>query len=207
MRTALSPVSQRCAGNLSRRRGVTLIEVLASLMVLAVGMLAVLVLFPLGAIEVARAIKDDRAAQMASDAVDLSQAGMDLLSQTGDFIAASLLGDVDTKTAAKLRADYEDLADQAANLETQLQDIRPSITNPKVKRKVDELLKQIRSIQRNINTFVKLFRKLERANGQPGSPPVDQTFRALPETPAHDHPRGSVSGERRVRSHLDPVAT
>jgi Tfp pilus assembly protein PilV len=50
------------------RPAVTLIEVLVSIFILAIGMLALLTLFPLGALNMARALKDDRCAQAAAQA-------------------------------------------------------------------------------------------------------------------------------------------
>lgn len=44
----------------NRRSGVTLMEVLIAIMIMGVGMLAILALFPLGALSMARAIRDDR---------------------------------------------------------------------------------------------------------------------------------------------------
>src|SRR3954464_8722899 len=45
---------------MTRRPGVTLVEVLVAILITAVGLLALLTLFPLGALEMAQAIKDDR---------------------------------------------------------------------------------------------------------------------------------------------------
>jgi hypothetical protein len=53
---------------MNRRAGVTLIEVLVSLFVVALGLLALLTLFPLGALSMAQALKDDRVAQAAANA-------------------------------------------------------------------------------------------------------------------------------------------
>src|SRR5262249_37509781 len=101
-----------------RRAGVTLVEILAVIVIVGVGLLALLTLFPLGALELAQAVKDDRAAAVAVSAVALSEAGEDLLARTADFIAASLSqGSADPQAAAELREGYEDLADQAADLE------------------------------------------------------------------------------------------
>jgi hypothetical protein len=50
------------------RPGVTLTEVLVALFVMAVGMIALLVMFPLGAQQIAQAIKDERSAQAANNA-------------------------------------------------------------------------------------------------------------------------------------------
>ena len=54
---------------MDRRPGVTLIEVLVAIFVVALGLLALLTLFPLGALSMAQAIKDDRIALMSSNAV------------------------------------------------------------------------------------------------------------------------------------------
>ena len=49
-----------------RRRGITLIEVLVAIFIMAIGLLAILTLFPLGALRMAEALQDDRAAASAS---------------------------------------------------------------------------------------------------------------------------------------------
>jgi prepilin-type N-terminal cleavage/methylation domain-containing protein len=49
------------------RSGVTLIEVLVAIFVMAIGLMALLTLFPLGALEMAQAIKDQRAADTGWD--------------------------------------------------------------------------------------------------------------------------------------------
>jgi competence protein ComGC len=50
----------------SRRPGVTLVEVLVSMFIMAIGMLSLLTLFLLGAINMAKALKDDRCASTAA---------------------------------------------------------------------------------------------------------------------------------------------
>ena len=47
---------------LNERAGVTLIEVLVAIFIMGIGLLALLTLFPLGALRMAKAIQDDRAA-------------------------------------------------------------------------------------------------------------------------------------------------
>ena len=51
------------------RKGLSLAEVLIAMFVLAIGMMGILALFPLGAAQMAQAVKDERAAQLA----DLSE--------------------------------------------------------------------------------------------------------------------------------------
>jgi prepilin-type N-terminal cleavage/methylation domain-containing protein len=55
------------------RRGLTLIEVLVAIFILGVGLLAILVLFPLGALNMARALKDDRCGVIAANADAMAQ--------------------------------------------------------------------------------------------------------------------------------------
>jgi type II secretory pathway pseudopilin PulG len=50
-----------------KRTGTTLIEVLAAIFILALGLVALMTLFPLGAAQMARAIQDERAAQLAAN--------------------------------------------------------------------------------------------------------------------------------------------
>jgi hypothetical protein len=54
------------------RQGTTLIEVLVAIFVMAIGLIALLGLFPLGALQMAQAIKDDRAASCAANATSLA---------------------------------------------------------------------------------------------------------------------------------------
>jgi prepilin-type N-terminal cleavage/methylation domain-containing protein len=57
---------------MTQRPGVTLIEVLVSIFVMGIGLLAILTLFPLGALNMAQAIKDDRAGHCAATATSLA---------------------------------------------------------------------------------------------------------------------------------------
>lgn len=52
----------------ARRPGITLLEVLTAIFIMGIGMLALLTLFPLGALSMARAVRDDRAATIAANA-------------------------------------------------------------------------------------------------------------------------------------------
>src|SRR5437016_4104399 len=57
-----------------RRGGATLIEVLTAIFVMGIGLLALLALFPLGAINMAQGIKDSRTAHAARSAAAVLQA-------------------------------------------------------------------------------------------------------------------------------------
>ena len=63
------------------RQGVTLLEVLVAIFIMGVGLLAILTLFPLGALSMARAVREDRAAAIAANeaawanAIDLRNDG------------------------------------------------------------------------------------------------------------------------------------
>jgi prepilin-type N-terminal cleavage/methylation domain-containing protein len=57
----------------SARQGITLLEVLVAIFIMGIGMLAILVLFPLGALNMARALKDDRCGSIAPNADSMAQ--------------------------------------------------------------------------------------------------------------------------------------
>lgn len=57
---------------MKRRNGATLIEVLVAIFVMALGMLALLTLFPLGALRMASAIQDDRTTQSVVNAASIA---------------------------------------------------------------------------------------------------------------------------------------
>jgi hypothetical protein len=56
------------------RAGLTLVEVLAAIFLMGIGLLALLTLFPLGALNMARAVRDDRAANAGANAAALARA-------------------------------------------------------------------------------------------------------------------------------------
>jgi hypothetical protein len=59
---------------MNRRTGTTLVEVLIAIFVMGIGMLALLTLFPLGALNMAQAIKDSRAAHSSANAAAIAEA-------------------------------------------------------------------------------------------------------------------------------------
>ncbi len=59
---------------MKRRTGSSLMEVLVAIFILGIGLLAILTLFPLGALRMAQAIQDDRVAHCAPNAASLAQA-------------------------------------------------------------------------------------------------------------------------------------
>jgi hypothetical protein len=64
---------------MNRRNGITLTEVLVTIFVMAIGLLAVLTLFPLAALNMAQAIVDDRVGHCAANAVAMANAWPDFL--------------------------------------------------------------------------------------------------------------------------------
>lgn len=58
-----------CGHVKERRAGATLVEVLVAIFVMALGLMALLTLFPLGALRMAQAIQDDRATHTAHNAI------------------------------------------------------------------------------------------------------------------------------------------
>src|SRR4051794_3443448 len=57
---------------MNRRQGVTLMEVLVAVMITGVGLLALLTLFPLAALEMAASVKDDRCGHIKHNAFALA---------------------------------------------------------------------------------------------------------------------------------------
>src|SRR5438105_4096827 len=53
---------------MNRRRGSTLIEVLVAIFIMGIGLLAILAMFPLGALKMTQAIQDDRYGHCAANA-------------------------------------------------------------------------------------------------------------------------------------------
>jgi len=149
-----------------KQAGVTLLEILVVIYITGVGLLALLRLFPLGALEMARAIKDDRTAEIAAKASALSAAGEDLLSRTAQFVTVSWSdGSADPKTAVKLRAEYEALAALVGELELQLRTLQIQLPRPIAQKHLARLLAEIRQIKKRIDTVVELLALLEAAVG------------------------------------------
>ena len=153
---------------LSKRRtrategGAALVEVLIAIFIMGIGLLALLTLFPLGAIEMAQAIQDDRTAAVAADAIALSEAGKELVSRTMDFVKVSLSnGSADTDTAAQLRDDYERLGRQGEGLELRLQALQHAFPRDEIQPYLGPLLVQLRSIKWRIVAVVHLLSLLE----------------------------------------------
>jgi hypothetical protein len=147
--------------------GVTLVEVLTAIFLMGVGLLALLTLFPLGALSMAQAIKDDRAREIAVQATALSESGEDLLMRTQEFAQASLLkGSVDLDLAAKLEQEYEQLALDASHIELQLEDLHVSLPPRPARRYTAPLLAEIRLIQRRIRHMRRMFAIIDRSHVQ-----------------------------------------
>jgi type II secretory pathway pseudopilin PulG len=59
---------EKAGAAMNRRNATTLVEVLVAIFIMGIGLLAILALFPLGAVQMAQAIKDERSAQAAANA-------------------------------------------------------------------------------------------------------------------------------------------
>jgi hypothetical protein len=154
--TWLGPVGRATQG------GTALVEVLVAIFVMGVGLLALLTLFPLGALNMARAIQEDRTAAVAVDAVALSHAGEELISRTVSFVGDSLSrGSVDPQTAMRLREDYENFALQAEALEVKLQELQSVFPRQQIQPYLGPLLAQIRSIKLRIIPLTRILSLLE----------------------------------------------
>ncbi len=59
---------------MKRRPGITLVEVLVAIFIMAIGLLALLTLFPLGALRMSQSLQNDRAASCASEGANICDA-------------------------------------------------------------------------------------------------------------------------------------
>jgi hypothetical protein len=69
-----------------QRGGTTLVEVLVAIFIMAIGLMTLLTLFPLGALSMAQAIQDSRAGQAAANAAALAEAKQLRHLDIGDYI-------------------------------------------------------------------------------------------------------------------------
>jgi hypothetical protein len=119
----------------------------------------------------ARAIEDDRAAAIASDAAVLSQAAEELFSRTASFVEDSASnGRVDPCAAAQLREDYEHLALRAEDLEVRLEELQSFYASEEIQRYLAPLMAQLRSIRLRISPLVQILSLLEGERGSAEGP-------------------------------------
>ena len=150
------------------RRGITLLEVLIAIFITGLGLLALLTLFPLGALEMAEAIEDDRTGALVERVELLSAAGEVLLPATGTFLSESWANQsADPQEAAQLRLGYEKLSEIAADIDARLRGLAPVVTEPRPKRLLRQALIQIAAIQEASDTIAKLLRLLEQGGPNP----------------------------------------
>src|SRR3954463_6151804 len=81
---------------MTHRPGVTLVEVLVAILITGIGLLSLLVLFPMGALEMAQAVKDDRTGHVKHNAAAF--ASIEWQSSIGGT-ATKLRDDPDVKNA------------------------------------------------------------------------------------------------------------
>jgi hypothetical protein len=102
---------------------------------------------------------------LASDALEMSQAGVDLVSQTGAFARESLIaGAADPETATALRGKFEELGGRAADLETQLGGVESLFQSPRLRLLWLASLARIQAIQTAAARIEGLLRQLEGPN-------------------------------------------
>ena len=82
----------------SPRRGLTLMEVLVAIFIMAIGMLALLTLFPLGALRMEQAIRDEKCALAGMQAIELAK----ILNFTSDPTVRLAMTDVNAKDPTTL---------------------------------------------------------------------------------------------------------
>lgn len=85
-----------------RRSGITLTEVLVAIFVCGLGMMALMTLFPLGAMNMAQAIKDDRCGHCAANAAAIFRAAWRVSLETGGKIVDNTGKPVDDPTLRAL---------------------------------------------------------------------------------------------------------
>jgi hypothetical protein len=149
----------RCATD----AGITLIEVLAVVFILGVGLLAELTLFPVGALEMAQAIQDDRTGAVAAEATEFARAGAELIARTAKFVEDGIAeGAVDPDAAAALRSEYDALQQQAAALEVQLEALQTAFPPEEIQRYLGPLLGSLRAIEGRVEPIIRLLLLVER---------------------------------------------
>jgi hypothetical protein len=150
-------------GQCTSELGTALIEVLVAIFVMGVGLLALLTLFPLGALEMAQAIKDDRTATVAANAAALGVAGEELVGRTATFVRDSLAaGSADPDAAVRLRRDYEAFALHAEDLEQQLLALQDVFAPEVIQRYVGPLVAEVREIRRRTYPVTVILSLVER---------------------------------------------
>src|SRR5579859_7906475 len=87
------------------RAGVTLIEVLLAIFIMAIGLLALLTLFPVGAVSMAQAIRDDRVAQGAQQATAYANA-LNFRNDTALGLQAAFISNGNGPTSINLRSNF-----------------------------------------------------------------------------------------------------
>lgn len=142
--------------------GIALLEVLIAILMMGVGLLALLTLFPLGMLEMAQAIPDDRTAAANRNAMAFSQAGVELISETTDFVTVSLsTGSIDSGTVARLREQYQQLTVRTEDLEVELEELRYAFPREQIQPYLSPLLAQVRSIKQRIAALAHLLSLLD----------------------------------------------
>jgi prepilin-type N-terminal cleavage/methylation domain-containing protein len=132
----------RLAARCRSERGVTLVEVLVAIMLAGIGLLALLTLFPLGALSMAQAIKDDRDSRLHDVAHDLTIASTQL------EVSLNHLTGLYTQWVQQQRAEPKAL--ELADLMLQIQDDELARIAQKVRLRLPDLGETDRQLAKDV---------------------------------------------------------
>jgi prepilin-type N-terminal cleavage/methylation domain-containing protein len=153
----------------SRSRGITLTEVLVAIFIMGIGLLALLSLFPLGALTMAQAIKDDRESQLQDVAVSLEfesgriQNSVDLVRTLYESWLSQ--GGADPKQVAVAVVILESHATGLASLEDDVRSRLPNLnqSDRKLAREILRLLRDGRRVIHALQRNLRVIQNLQRA--------------------------------------------
>ena len=167
----------------TRPRGVTLTEVLVAIFIASLGLLALLALFPLGALSMAEAIRDDRASHLQDVADDLTVAAQQIDASAGqlrDIYAGWLQQQhVDVKQADVVVVILQSHDEQLSQIAQKVRERLPQLSDSdrQLAGRVLALLREGRAILRALERKLNWILKIQSAINpppNPNEPPNDQ---------------------------------
>jgi prepilin-type N-terminal cleavage/methylation domain-containing protein len=150
-------------------QGVTLLEVLVAIFITGVGLLALLTLFPLGLVDLAQAIKDDRQSQLHDVADKLVGAAARLETSTqqvrGAYATWLQQQHAPVEQVQAISKTFTSLDDELASISEEVRSRLPSLTGAdrKLATRVLHLIRNgrstIRALQQNLR-LIRIFQQL-----------------------------------------------